>query len=63
MNLPDKEPDFRQEQAYKDGLAKYLKDQGPNPGKGFFGHWGWHSMKVNEFEKKYLAEKRKNRGQ
>ena len=37
------------EEEYIKRLKKYLEEQGPNPGTTFFGSWGWHATKTNEF--------------
>ena len=37
------------EDEYFKRLYKYLKDEGPNPATTFFGSWGWHATKTNEF--------------
>ena len=37
------------EDEYMKRLKKYLEEQGPNPGTTFFGSWGWHATKTNEF--------------
>ena len=37
------------EDDYMKRLKKYLEEQGPNPATTFFGSWGWHATKTNEF--------------
>jgi hypothetical protein len=37
------------EDEYMKRLKKYLEEQGPNPATTFFGSWGWHATKTNEF--------------
>ena len=37
------------EEEYMKKLTKYLEEQGPNPATTFFGSWGWHATKTNEF--------------
>ena len=37
------------EKEYNEKLDDYLRKQGHNPSRTFFGSWGWYATKRNEF--------------
>lgn len=41
---------------FEEAFELYLKEQGPNPGGGFFGKWAWYEAKKDEFRRE-LSEK------
>ena len=44
------------EEEYERLFAKYLKEQGPNKGTGFFGSWAWQAKQKREFNEKLKEE-------
>jgi hypothetical protein len=36
-------------EEYENRLAKFLVENGPNRGSGFFGQWAWRAMKERFF--------------
>lgn len=30
-------------------FKKFIEDNGPNRGQGFFGQWAWHQMMLDKF--------------
>jgi len=32
-------------------LREYLNEHGPNPGKGYFGSYGWYATMKSDFDK------------
>ena len=40
------------EETYNELFSAFLKDEGPNPSKSFFGAWAWHAEKEKAFKKR-----------
>jgi len=38
-------------EEYEKQFKKYLEEQGPNTGTGFFGKWGWYAKRKETFDK------------